>query len=532
MSKLTVNGVRVPIDSCTEQLVQVYADTRAYTGGARKNRLGSPKRAWQVKTPPLYIEDATALAGIVQSRGDAWTFDDATLFSQKGAASGFYGATALTPFVVNSAAADGAFNPGSPPFGGYAVYTGAGNSNVAPTDQATMEGVLPVAAVAGTTGGSVALDTAHKLRGSKSIKLVGTTGGAITGGFFSTPGMPVTLNAPFILSFHVYNGGAAPCPLTFIVAQGGGANAVQVSITVPVGGWYRYALAHPGSATSNAIWSIREALPNQGTLCWFDDVQVEYGTRVTPWVAPGVTNISASSGHPLNLYPASALPTGSAQTELPTSELSVGIWAQMGRFDAQRFLFEGLSTSTSAWVGLYSSAVSRTLTVYGYNESNQFTTQCSVTLAASAEVDDWHHFVVNFYSHPHVGGNWSELYIDGVLAANDVATRVMPDTMPSMRSINYVRLRTDSAAWGGMYNEVHVNPFCLPAGIVSQLYAAQPTVRPTHPSVIVGGSLVGNLDTSAVGSKVSLDPLVAHGTGGRGDGLQTMATLSFALEEL
>lgn len=526
MPFLTVNGVTVPIDSASVNWTQIMPDVRSYMGYSRKNRVGR-KRSWACKTPMMDADLAQAIGGIIQCRGDVYGFDDLTLFSQKGVLGNNAAGTASPIFMSNSAAADGSFNPEAPPFSSYAIYPGSGRVNRLAANDATFETSNPFTTVGSVT---VASDSTRYYQGTKSVKIT-DTGSAAGRGIQSANLSGLTAGTASCLTIMVYNGMSAPLPLQLLAQTTAGSNVGVSNVTVPVGGWSRiYVPFNVPSGGAFRYQLITGSAGNAGSW-WVDAAMLEYASSPSPWVTAGAAGVGATA------------PVGTANFALPfgqtnilglpdaaDGEVSVGVWTQFSGMQETRTLFNLRRDGTSPQISVAAAAGFLSLNVTA--DDGTFLYSIGYTVPNSNLVDAWHYVVVNMRSAPRKGGNWGELYVDGVLVANAPGSTVYAAEPPNLNRLQELQLFFGLSSWNGQINEIQLNPFVLPQSVIAQLYAAQPAIRPVAPQVLLSGGIVGNITTPCIGSKLTYGPMFGHYSTNPNVGLVPMTTLSFQLDEV
>jgi hypothetical protein len=522
VSFVTVNGIIIPVDSAMESYTSVYADTRSFNGQARKANVAI-KRSWAIKSTPLYIEDARCMAGILAAEHDAWTFDDLTIFSDKGVNAGYNHTTPA--FVANSSAADGGYNPESPTFSAAAIYTGAGRNNIfSPATLANMEGANPCTLLYAT--GTLTMSGTRKWQGTQSLHFNGAASGSAQAGFYSTA-TAVTAGQTVTLSAFVYNDGPAAATMRWQVISAG--VIADRYIQIPQGGWYRFAVTGVTGNTSLYYQMIESV--SQSSSLWFDSLQLEYGAYATPWINPGSSNIGSPNGT-LYLSPdtTSDTSTMTAFTGTPAGEFSVAMWATWPPFDGQRYLWVVNNGVGGYSAGLYTTA-GGALGAFIYNDQNVFITNTTYAIPITYATESWHHIVVNLRDSPYQASNWMDIYVDGSLVAG-TGTGALSSTMPRLSAYKEITIDMGTTASGpaNLINEVRIHPFAISPNVVAQLYA-NPVV-PILPNLNLKGTITGGTTVPVISRAVSVEPMVLTGNLGPGPGLKTCAILSFTLEEV
>lgn len=530
MPFLTLNGVTVPVDSSSEAPNQIYGDARGYLGFGMKGRVAR-KRTWSIKTIPMDHETAQALLGIVTCRGDVWGFDDLTLFSQKGILAGIGVAAVSQPvYVPNSAAADGSFNPCAPPFSAYAMYAQTGRQNVMPTaNDSSYETSNPLTAVAGTT---VAQDSTRYYAGTKSVKVTDATGTVGGRGVQSAVLTGFTASATACFSILVYNGLGAAAPFALSILSDTAVSLGAASVTIPNGGWYRVAIRFTLPSTGKFQWQLYTTSTGFPGSWWVDGAQLEYAVSPSPYIGVGVPAIGPSVNATGNFGLPFSNATNGGGPDSADSEVSVACWTQFtGLNDSTvRNIFNLRALGANPQIALR--YVPTNLNVIVTNDSGTALNTFGTTLTNLALTDAWHYVVLNLRTSPHAGGYWMELIIDGVRVASLPASSSLFSTMPTLSKLNVLQMDFGGVAgWNGQFNEIQVNPYCLPLGIAQQLYANQPTVRPVAPRIIGNGTMFGNQATVLQGSKATLAAQFLHGSANP-TGLGPQAVLSFTLDEI
>lgn len=550
MPFLTINGVTVPVETAAESVSQIYGDTRSYLGFGAKGRVAR-KRSWAIKTPPIDHETAQALLGIITCRGDVWGFDDLTLFSQKGIlASPGLAANAAPAYIVNSAAADGSFNPCAPPFSAYSIYPGTGRQNVLPTaNDASYETSNPLVPYNGTT---VGLDSTHAYQGSKSVMVTDSIGDGSYRGVICPLFSGLTAGSTACFSIMLYNGLGQAAAFVLSLYSDTGSNLGSGSANIPAGGWYRLSLSFTVPQSGKFQWSVTS---NGGPGSWWvDGSMLEYAGTPSPWINVGASALGPTVSATANFSLPFANATNYGGPDSADSEISVACWTQFtGITDTSvrsRKLFTLCALGGNPQIVVRLDQYYSNFMFNGQSLPNYTNPHLSIVVANdaglpvwgsdiyqdltySSNTDLWHYVVLNVRTSPHSGGYWLELIVDGQrTGASLPASAAIISPMPTLSKINTLQIDLGgTSCWAGQYNEIQVNPYCIPVSVARQLYAAQPTVRPVAPRIIGNGSMFGNIATSLQGSKASLAAEFLHGSANP-TGLGPQAILSFTLDEI
>jgi hypothetical protein len=308
MAFLKLNNITVPVMECSATHGVIGASSRALRGDYLSD-VRNIKRTWRVRCSPMTQQAASVLVGMLNGRGQLFTYDEDSYSESGFASSSEQGVTFDngTTQIMGNTAADGAAVKNLYTAPSTAANVAARTScvssdsistNILAAVERDCEGT-PSTDFTAWNGAVLADDTTNYLQGSKSLNVTGA-GGAYRGAYTTAA---CAVSTPSVCSFYVKGNDANSTQFRLWIEDDDGGDNSGVVYTLPsTGVWYR--VWAPYTTESGAANINIEFHGYHATNAWdfsVDAWQIEQSSYVTAWV----DGARASAGK--IVYPASAM---------------------------------------------------------------------------------------------------------------------------------------------------------------------------------------------------------------------------------
>ena len=479
MSFLTLNGWQIDTTKGGSRAPEIIGDSgRAFDGTMLRDRRVIKDR-WQFETKELQANDANALIGMLLGMGDRWSFDAATMYSDKGlglgvtAASFRWGESADGVASGIQSSVSAAILESK--FGAGALSVDPATINLLP--EATRR-ASSAAGFAVVVGGAVATDTSYYLPTPEAAPTsVKHTRNALTQGLVTNPAVAIAAATDYCTTVYVMTPDSGITVTVSIDDDVGNIDSAGFALTASV--WRRCDLAGT-SAGGSATATLRVTVTAGAAagVIYTDGWQIEQQTYPTTW-ADGA-RAAADLRYSGSFLEGARGGTFAAWVRMPTT----------GPTAVDRYLVDilsgtGLSGNRSRIILLRPAAGSG-LTAYAVDPDGNTTT---LTYATVIWDDDWHHIALVYRKDGRTGIAYLLLYVDGVEVSSSSAIYYPifgPGVIIAPGDNTTVARHLGAQS---VMDEMLVLPYSAAAGQIAAL-AARTTALETFPALLAAGDAI------------------------------------------
>jgi hypothetical protein len=445
MPFLTINGITVPTAKGGQTEIQEIGNRQRAFDGTYIRDTRAFKRRWKFATKPIAELRAMSLIGLIQGKGFYCPFN-----GDNYATNGF---TPTGSIIQRSAvAADGAavYDENGVLEAKYGTYSVCGEAaattpNKVTTGHAECSTTVGFGAI-GTPAATLSVDTAQKLQGSNSLKVVSTVnfGGFDASGFTG----PYTIGLPYTLSAYVY--AATAVPVLLVLYDNTSANFTSTPVTLTAGAWRRIS----ATCTSMGLidWHMQLVTNGAGGTFWCDKIQLELSAWPTSWLTPASSRVNTDLYYTTGSHVSSeGMTVNFWMTKPYNTGVETAFWATGGAASTYHAIFAPAGAPNTL-------AVDTAVAGLVYNR-----------ISASITYTGWHMvtYVSRYNAETNEYGKY--LYVDGTLRAQTT----LSNASMSSDLTSWSPGQAFNAQWSyNRLSDVQVLPFAVDSTWVTGTYNA------------------------------------------------------------